>query len=63
MAECGRGKGRLGTGHVVGTLTGLYFALVAAPVKPRSVVDTRTIPDIRPCTVLYWEISRVSNPL
>ena len=40
------GKTRLGIGYVGFTLTGLYF--IAAPVKPRSIVDTRTIPDIRP---------------
>ena len=42
------GKTRLGIGYVGVTLTGLCFAVVAAPVKPRSIVDTRTIPDSRP---------------
>ena len=42
------GKTRLGIGYVGFTLTGLYFARVAAPVKSRSIVETRTIPDIRP---------------
>lgn len=49
----GRGKSRLGVGHIRVLLTCHDFVLVAAPVERRSVVDTRTVPDIRPLTDIY----------
>ena len=49
----GRGKSRLGIGHIGVLLTCHDFALVAAPVERRSVVDTGTIPDIRPLADIY----------